>query len=103
MSRFVAVAFVLVGVSACGGVVDPDSEYAERQSELRSRPSDSCSDVYEPVCGKDGMNYLNTCYAGGKRNVAYSGECFDACATTYCSSPYVCEVNRRGEPMCVLP
>ncbi|MGA1870463.1 MAG: Kazal-type serine protease inhibitor domain-containing protein [bacterium] len=37
---------------------------------------EACPDVWEPVCGCDGMTYSNACYAAGSGiNVAYPGEC----------------------------
>lgn len=37
-------------------------------------PALACSHVYEPVCGADGVTYINTCYAGCFTNEADKSE-----------------------------
>jgi hypothetical protein len=53
-----------------------------------------------PFCGKDGMKYSNVCEAGGRRNVAYQGECIDACISATCPEGTECSTNRNGDAVC---
>lgn len=52
---------------SCGGI--------DKLGSCRPLPSD-CPNDDEPVCGCDGLDYANPCYANGARaTVAYVGKC----------------------------
>ncbi len=46
------------------------------------------------------MKYSNVCEAGGRRNVAYQGECIDACISATCPEGTECSTNRNGDAVC---
>ena len=55
-----------------------------------------CPEVYEPVCGVDGVTYSNSCFAGLENvQVAYEGECGPENAF---AEPRVC--TREYNPVC---
>ncbi len=52
------------------GKFPPDCEFEECPD------STACITLYEPVCGKDGKTYSNSCFAGkDKIEIDYQGEC----------------------------
>lgn len=61
-----------------------------------------CADVWEPVCGRDGVTYPNACVARQEGvAVAYRGECEDDCRldrNVRCE--VMCDCPRIWEPVC---
>lgn len=60
---------VLLLILAVFFIVKPKNSNNENQQDI-------CTEIYEPVCGVDGITYTNACFAGLKKvDIAYEGEC----------------------------
>jgi hypothetical protein len=53
-----------------------------------------CYDIYEPVCGVDGVTYPNDCYAKNVE-IDYSGECLHY-------EPVLCTIEQKQAEMCTM-
>jgi predicted secreted protein len=111
---------ILDGASAkkCGGLIGATcgaGQYCEftaaqacgmaDQQGTCQTPGQFCPEVFSPVCGCDGKDYGNSCFANvGGTSVAHSGNCAAAnvrCGNATCGAGLVCCNPLRG--ICTAP
>lgn len=88
------------GVTCAEYVVDPDTHC--RTCECRDTSDCSaCSATWSPVCGSDGVTYVNACYAtcaGVARG--YPGACLSGCAMPAAKCPSPDDYGYDPETLC---
>lgn len=98
LNRFLLIPLSLIALALGAGCADQFDTGSELGFEQGANTI--CPAVYEPVCGKDGETYGNTCEAGGQQNVAYSGECNFLCASITCLEGFECYQTNKNKAGC---
>jgi hypothetical protein len=99
---FRAITVLLAGwIGACEvALIPPECTPGEPGCEQGEEPVGCfCADIYQPVCGKDGVTYGNACEAGcANVPVASEGECGDGGSAMSCQSNADCANGTICDP-----
>ncbi|WP_127716212.1 Kazal-type serine protease inhibitor domain-containing protein [Halobacteriovorax sp. HLS] len=61
--------------SACSTELSPKTKTNSKKNAQESIDSCVCMEIYQPVCGRDGNTYSNSCVAQCKKVKFTQGEC----------------------------
>jgi hypothetical protein len=99
---FRAITVLLAGwIGACEvALIPPECMQGDPGCEQGEEPVGCvCADIYQPVCGKDGVTYGNACEAGcANVPVASEGECGDGGSAMSCQSNADCANGTICDP-----
>lgn len=79
--------FLVCCLSSCGADAFKTTVSTSSQSNLQTTQKEcSCNSSYSPVCGIDGKNYDNLCWAQCQTEVAKAGHCQCSPTNMVCGS-----------------